>query len=53
VCGQALSHCVAFTLRDIIQDWPATPEDRARISLLTDGTFSNPHRVAATSFHNT
>ena len=36
VCGQALSHCVNFTLRDIIKDRPA--EELHKIVLLIDGS---------------
>ncbi|EQC37429.1 hypothetical protein SDRG_05032 [Saprolegnia diclina VS20] len=36
VCGQALSHCVNFTVRDLVQHWPA---GRASdIAILTDCT---------------
>jgi nicotinamidase-related amidase len=34
VCGQAMSHCVNYTLRDIVDHWPQ--EDRAKIILATD-----------------
>ena len=34
VCGQALSHCVNFTVRDIVDHWPA--ERRSDIVLLVD-----------------
>ena len=34
VCGQALSHTVNFTMRDLLLHWPG---DKARLSLLTDG----------------
>jgi len=34
VCGQALSHCVAFTCRDLVDRWPK--EDVAKLVLLTD-----------------
>ena len=34
ICGQALSHCVNFTTRDIIQNWKHSMSD---IILLTDG----------------
>lgn len=36
VCGQALSHCVNFTLRDIISHWRG---DLSRLVLLEDGTI--------------
>ena len=35
VCGQAMSHCVNFTLRDILKHWDG---DRARLMLLQNGT---------------
>ena len=34
VCGQALSHCVAFSTRDLLSRWPKGQE--SRIVLLTD-----------------
>jgi nicotinamidase-related amidase len=34
VCGQAMSHCVNYTLRDIVEHWPK--EELSKISLLTD-----------------
>ena len=34
VCGQAMSHCVNFTLRDILKHWDG---DRARLMLLQNG----------------
>ncbi|OQR97188.1 hypothetical protein ACHHYP_12610 [Achlya hypogyna] len=40
VCGQALSHCVNFTVRDLVEYWPA---GRASdIAILTDCTSSVP-----------
>ena len=39
VCGQALSHCVNFTLRDIVKHWRS---DISRIHLMRDGTSSVP-----------
>jgi nicotinamidase-related amidase len=45
VCGQAMSHCVNYTLRDIIQHWP---KDRiSKITLLTDGASAVPGFEAA------
>jgi len=37
VCGEAKSHCVNFTLRDIMVDWLACGRNPADISLLIDG----------------
>lgn len=37
VCGEAKSHCVNFTLRDILVDWRAAGRDPAQIHLLLDG----------------
>eukprot|EP01038_Epipyxis_sp_PR26KG_P005581 gene5581-7706_t len=34
VCGEALSHCVNYTLRDIMDHWH---DDMSRLVLLTDG----------------
>jgi len=34
VCGQALSHCVAFTTRDLLSRWPAA--EASKVVLLTD-----------------
>ena len=34
VCGQALSHCVNYTVRDIVEHWPAN--ETAKICLLQD-----------------
>ena len=40
VCGQAMSHCVNYTLRDIVARWP---KDRlGQITLLTDGASAVP-----------
>jgi nicotinamidase/pyrazinamidase len=40
VCGQAMSHCVNYTLRDIISQWPS---DRlSDITLLTDCASAVP-----------
>jgi hypothetical protein len=38
VCGQALSHCVNFTVRDIVQRLSETGESPSMIYLLTDGS---------------
>lgn len=34
VCGQALSHCVNFTVRDIVDNWRG---ENSKIVLLADG----------------
>ena len=34
ICGQALSHCVAWSTRDLLSRWPVGEE--ARLILLTD-----------------
>jgi nicotinamidase/pyrazinamidase len=34
ICGQALSHCVAFTTRDLLSRWPS--EEAAKVVLLKD-----------------
>ena len=36
VCGQARSHCVNFTFRDILRYWPANRA--SKLILLRDGT---------------
>jgi nicotinamidase/pyrazinamidase len=36
VCGQALSHCVNFTVRDIVDNWN---RDNSDIIVLTDGMY--------------
>ena len=40
VCGQALSHCVAFTMRDLVAKWPAA--EAAKLVLLTDCASAVP-----------
>lgn len=40
VCGQAMSHCVNYTLRDIVDHWPQ--EKRSAIRLLTDCASAVP-----------
>jgi nicotinamidase/pyrazinamidase len=37
VCGQALSHCVNFTVRDIVARWKDENKDCTRMILLSDG----------------
>mmetsp|Transcript_5958 Transcript_5958/g.8428 ORF Transcript_5958/g.8428 Transcript_5958/m.8428 type:complete len:299 (-) Transcript_5958:131-1027(-) len=51
VCGQAKSHCVNYTLRDILDHWPE--EDRSKITLLTDCSSAVPgFEDAATKFED-
>ena len=51
VCGQAMSHCVNYTLRDIVTNWPK--ERRADITLLSDCASSVPgFEAAADEFQN-
>ena len=40
VCGQAMSHCVNYTLRSIVERWPK--EKYGNITLLTDCASSVP-----------
>lgn len=40
VAGQALSHCVNYTVRDLVEHWPA--EELNKITLLTDGASPVP-----------
>jgi len=40
VCGQAMSHCVNYTVRDIVSRWPSERMDR--ITLLVDCASSVP-----------
>ena len=35
ICGQALSHCVNFTMRDILSNWTKSP---SQLILLSDGS---------------
>ena len=46
VCGQAMSHCVNYTLRDLVANWP---KDKGldKITLLTDGASAVPGFEAA------
>eukprot|EP01038_Epipyxis_sp_PR26KG_P012216 gene12216-16366_t len=37
ICGQALSHCVNFTCRDIVNDWPGN-RNLSDIVILIDGS---------------
>jgi nicotinamidase-related amidase len=45
VCGQAMSHCVNYTLRSIVERWPK--EKFSTITLLTDCASSVPGFEAA------
>jgi nicotinamidase/pyrazinamidase len=45
VCGQAMSHCVNYTLRDIVHRWPS--DRRHEITLLTDCASAVPGFEAA------
>ena len=45
VCGQAQSHCVQFTVRDLLEHWP--PSERHRIWLLDDCMSNVPGFEAA------
>lgn len=45
VCGQAMSHCVNYTLRDIVSHWPK--EELGKITLLTDCASAVPGFEAA------
>jgi nicotinamidase/pyrazinamidase len=45
VCGQAMSHCVNYTLRDILGRWPK--EETHRIALVTDCASAVPGFEAA------
>jgi nicotinamidase/pyrazinamidase len=46
ITGQALSHCVNYTVRDIVRDWPKTRLDH--IYLLNDCSSSVPGFETAT-----
>lgn len=35
ICGQASSHCVKFTVEDLLKYWPG--EDRSKLTILEDG----------------
>lgn len=41
VCGQALSHCVQYTVRDILKHWT---KDKRQIYLLVDGKETVSHQ---------
>jgi len=40
ICGEALSHCVAFTVRDLVAHWPA--QELGKLVLLTDCASAVP-----------
>jgi nicotinamidase/pyrazinamidase len=42
VCGQALSHCVNFTVRDLVEDYEGDSKDLGSISVLRDCTSVVP-----------
>jgi nicotinamidase/pyrazinamidase len=51
VCGQAMSHCVNYTVRDIVNHWPES--ERSKIELLTDCASAVPgFEAAAQSFQD-
>jgi nicotinamidase/pyrazinamidase len=45
VCGQAMSHCVNYTVRDIVEHWPE--DEMNKITLLKDCASSVPGFEAA------
>ena len=45
VCGQAMSHCVNYTLRDLVERWPK--ERASEITLVLDGASAVPGFEAA------
>ncbi|KAL3777789.1 hypothetical protein ACHAWO_005816 [Cyclotella atomus] len=45
VCGQAMSHCVNYTVRDIVENWPK--DEMNKITLLSDCASSVPGFEAA------
>jgi nicotinamidase-related amidase len=45
VCGQAMSHCVNYTVRDIVDHWPT--DKTSQIFLLTDCSSAVPGFEAA------
>ena len=40
ICGQALSHCVNYTVRDIVEHWPKDEMDK--LTILADCASSVP-----------
>ena len=45
ICGQALSHCVNYTVRDVAHHWP--DEKMSTLTILTDCCSSVPGFEAA------
>ena len=45
ICGQALSHCVNYTARDIVEHWPKVEMDK--LTVLEDCSSSVPGFEAA------
>ena len=45
ICGQAMSHCVNYTVRDIVENWPKG--EVGKITLLEDCASSVPGFDAA------
>ena len=45
MCGQALSHCVNYTVRDIVEHWPK--EEINKLTILKDCASSVPGFEAA------
>ena len=45
MCGQALSHCVNYTVRDIVEHWPK--EEINKLTVLKDCASSVPGFEAA------
>mmetsp|Transcript_4359 Transcript_4359/g.11979 ORF Transcript_4359/g.11979 Transcript_4359/m.11979 type:complete len:313 (-) Transcript_4359:127-1065(-) len=45
VCGQAMSHCVNYTVRDLVEHWPAGSVDQ--VGILTDCASAVPGFEAA------
>jgi nicotinamidase-related amidase len=40
ICGQALNHCVNYTVRDIVNNWPK--DETSKIVILKDCASSAP-----------
>lgn len=40
MCGQALSHCVNYTVRDIVEHWPK--DEAGKLTVLSDCASSVP-----------
>lgn len=45
ICGQALSHCVNYTVRDIVEHWPA--DEMSKLTILEDCASPVPGFEAA------